>query len=229
MENERVNYDIYTKAEIMHILRQDVVDEYSILKYEGEQFIDKCYQWLFGRGPDESGMKSYLSLMEEGLSKQGVIYLLAKSEEFNNKFEISQIREFKEAYLKYEWDVKGLLEIDNELDFIEKCYEIMLERKPDLEGFMNFTNLLIQGAPKALVISIMAHSEEIKNVKTIHDVEYFDKICEDYKKNMKGKNILQRIKSYLTAHRRLENKLNRFYLIMAQIKYELKYMEKKEL
>lgn len=229
METERVNYDIYTKSEIMHMMRQSVVDEYSILKYEGEQFIIECYQWLFNREPDQSGLKSYMSLMQEGLPRQGIIYLLAKSEEFNHRFEISRLREFKEAYLKYEWDVKSLLGIDDELEFVEKCYEILLERQPDLAGYMNFINLLIQGAPKAAVISIMAHSDEIKNVKTIRDVEYFDNIYENYKNVSKRINIFRKIKLYLTANKRLENKLNRLYLTIARTKYELKYMEKQKL
>ena len=59
-------------------------------------------------------------------------------------------------------NIKDLISIDNNAQFIDACYQVMLGRIPDLEGMRYYSNLLAQGDSKEDVIFSIFKSKESK-------------------------------------------------------------------
>ena len=59
-------------------------------------------------------------------------------------------------------NIKDLISIDNNAQFIDACYQVMLGRIPDLEGMRYYSSLLAQGDSKEDVIFSIFKSKESK-------------------------------------------------------------------
>ncbi|MDR2409051.1 MAG: methyltransferase domain-containing protein [Bacteroidales bacterium] len=64
-------------------------------------FIYTLYRIMLNRDPDISGFNFYVNLIQDSGDKCVVIYLVSKSQEFNNRFKIFNIDKYKKAYMKY--------------------------------------------------------------------------------------------------------------------------------
>ncbi len=208
-EADRISYSIYSKEYISKKIKKRFISEDTILSYEGEEFLEACYKWLFQREIDESGRRTYLNLMNDGMARQGIIYLLANTEEFADRFPLKNEDIYRKFYLQYEWDVSYLLDYEDFVEFIFKCYDVILERQPDEKGILSYLYFLLQGGPKEAVIGMLAASEEGKNRKRIKNSDDYCQVWQKWEKKRKKfiTRILLRIKRFLNYRRRMEREL----------------------
>lgn len=78
-----------------------VIDVKPFLGYFQNDFIATIYRVLLGREADPEGFNNYADLMRRGLCPEGIVYLIAVSEEFANRAKISGLNEYKKLYLKF--------------------------------------------------------------------------------------------------------------------------------
>lgn len=94
-------------------------------------------------------------------------------------------------------NIKDLISIDNNAQFIDACYQVMLGRIPDLEGMRYYSNLLAQGDSKEDVIFSIFKSKESKVFGP--KIQDLDMMIKKYKK--------QRFFSFFFPHRGLEKQV----------------------
>lgn len=71
------------------------------LEWYKTDFISAIYELLLGREVDENGLNSYLNLMRQGASKGAIVYLIAISDEFGAKGEITYLKQYKKEYKRF--------------------------------------------------------------------------------------------------------------------------------
>lgn len=172
------------------------ITEDNILAKDGEDFIKNCYRMFFDREADESGLQAHLKLLEDGMPKAGFLYYFSETEEFQHRFELKNINYYKKEYLKYQWDVSGVLQYDG-WQFVEHCFRDLLNRMPDETGMFAYTKLLYEGMPKEGIVYLFISSEEIKNVKGVRNVEYYKNIYDEYINWVNSRGIRRRIKNLI--------------------------------
>ncbi len=105
-----------------------------------EAFVTRCYNIILSRDADPSGLADWADSLEQGTrSAAEVIDGFINSQEFLNR------------------------KLSNEAS-VTILYNAMLNREPDATGLMNWTNLMNQGAPYAMVINGFCESEEFNNI-----------------------------------------------------------------
>lgn len=77
-----------------------------LLQLDINTFITQCYLILLERQPDSEGFVSYQKLICEGMPKEAVVYLFVISEEFNSRFQISNIFYYAKSYKHYKLKMK---------------------------------------------------------------------------------------------------------------------------
>ncbi len=105
-----------------------------------EAFVTRCYNIILGRGADAVGLKDWADSLEQGSKTAAeIIDGFVRSEEFLNK------------------------KLSNEAS-VTVLYNVMMNRDPDAAGLLNWTNLMNQGAPYAVVINGFCESAEFNNI-----------------------------------------------------------------
>ena len=198
--NDRINYPGLSQEYIsdqISILTKDI-NEDNIMFYEGEAFIRACYQFFYGREADEGGLNSHMALIKDGMTKEGMMYLFAISEEFHQKFPVKYLTFYKRAYIAYQWDVSGVLQY-NGWNFIEHCYIDILERYPDEAGSFTYVKLLAEGMPKEAIVYLIADSEEAHSVKGIKNIPEYKQAFDLYQQYLNRSDLKARIKRRIKA------------------------------
>lgn len=197
-DNNRIDYNGLSEDFICHQLDllSVPITEDNILEREREDFINACYRLFFEREAEAEGMAAHIKLLDSGMSKPGMLYYFSETEEFQHRFELKNINYYKKDYLKYQWDVSGVLQYDG-WQFVEHCFRDLLNRMPDETGMFSYTKLLYEGMPKEGIVYLFISSEEIKNVKGIRNVEYYKKIYDEYMNYVNSRGIRRRIKNLL--------------------------------
>jgi len=118
MELNRINYPGFSKEYIMQQLSyseetdtktpgngssgsKQVKDVSRYFNYDINDFIVKIFNELLERDPDATGFYYYQKLLCQGAPKQVIVYLIASSGEFANRFNISNLYEYKKIAKKY--------------------------------------------------------------------------------------------------------------------------------
>lgn len=212
----RINYKAIDRNSISKQLvsyTKDITED-NILSYDGEEFLKACYRFFFDREADERGLSSYLALLNDGMSKEGMLYIFAKSEEFDNRFLIKYFKNYKRYYLRYQWDIRNLLQYEG-WDFIEHCYLDILDRHPDKTGIYEHIKHMVEGMPREAMVYLFANSEEAKSVKGIKDVQMYKQAYEDYEKYRLRRDFKGRIKRKLKSWaERVTNKQEIKYMLL---------------
>lgn len=140
-----------------------------LLKYDGDEFVEKAYSELLGREADIQGKEHFLSLYKIGkLSKEDIIYTLYTSVE-GKKYAANLVEiDFKRLSLD------ELLNHDGE-EFIDNAYYWILRRQADVEAKNHILNCLNSGEyEKIEVLYSLWNSDEGKKQKV--EIPYLKKI-----------------------------------------------------
>ena len=133
-------------------------EEFENKKLSNQEFVEKAYKTVLGRTPDRTGKKYWLEKLNEGLSKELIIYEFVFSKEF---------AEFCDKCNVTNYSINDQLEA-----FLERLYLIVLERKADPKGKEDWKKFLLE---KKLTASTLVKeffkSEEFKS-KNINDEEF---------------------------------------------------------
>ncbi len=91
--NAKLRHIVYEQRnakDVSHLFRLDIND-----------FICYSYRELLSREVEEAGFLTYQRLICSGMSKEAVIYLLAKSSEFNGRFTIKNLTRYAKRYNRF--------------------------------------------------------------------------------------------------------------------------------
>lgn len=64
-------------------------------------FIEACYEQLLQRPISAWDLLHHLKLLKSGMPKEGLLYCICKSEEFNNRFPVPNLKQYRQLYLRY--------------------------------------------------------------------------------------------------------------------------------
>ncbi len=113
------------------------VTENRDLSYAYTSYVMRCYQQLFGRNADVSGLNTWTGSILNGGGGVSVISSLINSQEFRNK------------------------NYSNE-EYVERIYQAMLGRSADPSGKATWVNLLEQGVSHLHIVSGFCGSDEFR-------------------------------------------------------------------
>lgn len=125
--------------------------EFNENKIGNKEFINILYKIFLGREVDPAGLKYWYNKMKKGISKKSIFYEFAFSNEFKKNIE--------EKYKIIPYTAKDKLRA-----FIERLYNILLEREIDAKG-KNYWTKFINNENKSLQNLILSffNSLEFKN------------------------------------------------------------------
>lgn len=177
-----------------HPIENNIVDytkinEKSVLLYDGEEFIRACYHFFFNREVDESGLLTYSNLLEQGMRKEGIMYCLAQSEEFNHRFELNGIEEYRKYYREFGLDASEVIQYSGR-EFVKHCFSDIIGREADESGMYTFSKMMASGMPKEAVLYLFISSEEVKNLRKIKNEEEYRKVYESFLQRSSRKGII---------------------------------------
>jgi hypothetical protein len=110
-------------------------NEFIALNLDNPDFVDILYQTMFGRNQDEEGAKFWIPKLDSGESRDSIIYGFVSSLEFEilaNGFNVTPISDA---------DARPFL-IN---DFVQRFYQLVLNREPDIDGNNYWTSKLLDG------------------------------------------------------------------------------------
>lgn len=155
--------------------------EFFNLQLDNTDFVFILYSTLFDRLPDQAGLDFWLSKLEAGEIRELIIYGFLRSQEFDN--------------LANSFDVIPFSDEDEKLfkikSFVDRFYQIVLNRKPDLAGFNDWSLQIFSGSKPGGDIAIgFFNSPEFINrnttVSEFLDIAYsafFDRVPDGGGKN----------------------------------------------
>lgn len=78
------------------------IDYSSLLKTQGKiEFIESAYRTLLQRPVAAFDLLHHLKLLKAGMPREGLLYCICKSEEFNNRCPVPDFTHYKIAYLRF--------------------------------------------------------------------------------------------------------------------------------
>ncbi len=133
-------------------------DELKRKKLSDKEFVEKAYRTILGREPDRSGYEYWLNKLNEGVSKEIIIYEFAFSEEFAQFCDKCNVTNYS---------------IEDQLEaFLERLYLLILNRKSDPQGKEEWKEALLQKRVTASqLVKGFFDSKEFKE-KNISDEEF---------------------------------------------------------
>ncbi|HEX6705401.1 MAG TPA: FkbM family methyltransferase [Albitalea sp.] len=157
----------------------------ALLAWHGSDFLQKAYQAILKRDPDESGLAFYLRELKSGVSKVVILYRLIHSVEARSRGlryptlnrEIQRRLPKWRAFARKARSLvrsgrsdemqalQDLLALDGK-DFIESAYRTLLLRDPDESGMRHHLDLLMSGHPKVSILARMFDSPERRELDT---------------------------------------------------------------
>jgi hypothetical protein len=111
-------------------------DEYLRLQLNDSEFIDILYSTLFGREADRGGHDYWMAELEAGRLRDVVISGFLVSREFQELAD-------KFGVVAFDEDSSKLIQIKS---FVQRFYQLVLEREADEEGFNYWSSNLSSGA-----------------------------------------------------------------------------------
>ncbi len=110
----------------------------SVNTTQARAYVEQLYVAFLGREGDEAGIQYWLNMLSlQKLSAAGVAAAIASSSEFNSK-----------SYTNSE--------------FITRCYQGLLGRNPDPEGYASFITAMASGKSRSWVFSTITSSSEFQ-------------------------------------------------------------------
>lgn len=143
--------------------------------YTDAQFIEMLYQTMFGRTGDNGGKQYWLSLLENGVSREYVYHGFAESQEFSNlcgDFGVERGSVALNAYRDQNPDATG---------FIARLYTKMLGRKFDEDGLEDWCKkyLTKENTIEEIASHGFLHSPELDN-QNLSDEEFVIRMYETF-------------------------------------------------
>ena len=175
------------------------ISEETLLYKDGEEFIKACYRYFFDRDADEGGFNANLALLNSGMSKEGMIYSFAISEEFKGNKPVRSFELYRNEYLKYAWDVSGLLAYDD-YEFLTKCFESLWCKLPTDKQMHDIAWNYYSGLPKEGVLYLFAASDENLRAKSIQNLAKYKATYEAYNEYVHRKSLKRRVRRFLERY-----------------------------
>lgn len=169
------------------------LNEEDLYNYDGETFVRASYRYFLLRGLSTKEISDALILLDSGMSKKGFLYIIVSSEEFNDRFTVCNKEDYKKEYIKYEWDVSYLCDLDD-CAFVINSFRDLLHREPSTADIQDFSASLYSGMPKKALLHIIVNSQEIKNIKTIKDAHIYEDAYNEYQASISKKSFRQKMK-----------------------------------
>ena len=119
--------------------------EFKSKNVSDEEFVKIMYRTFLGRNADEGGLKGWLKVLDEGLSRLSVFRGFVESPEFT---------EICDSY----GIIRGKAELNAPMDqpenekitkFVARCYKVFLGRKADADGINGWVTALVSGKNNA--------------------------------------------------------------------------------
>lgn len=130
-----------------------------------EEFVEIIYQAVLQRAADEAGSSNYLEYLSNGVSRAYIIKRITDSREFGrlcDNYDIISGTVFLEENRDRSILVTG---------FVSRCYQTILDRKPDVAGLNNWTGRLLEKTISgAEMVDYFLSSKEFQNRRE-NDVE----------------------------------------------------------
>lgn len=155
--------------------------EFFNLQLDNTDFVFILYSTLFDRLPDQAGLDFWMSELEAGEIRELIIYGFLRSPEFENLANSFDVVPFSD-------DDEKLFKIKS---FIDRFYQLVLNRKPDLGGYNDWSFQISSGSRPGGDIAIgFFNSPEFINrnttVSEFLDISYsafFDRVPDGGGKN----------------------------------------------
>lgn len=140
--------------------------EFKSRTISNTEYIKILYRTFLGREADSSGLNSWLSVLDSGLSRMHVFRGFAESDEFTKICQQYGIQRGN-AVLTAPMDQN-----EGVTKFVARCYELCLGRKGDESGLNGWCNQILTGAntPKQAAYGFV-FSNEFKS-KNLSDTDY---------------------------------------------------------
>lgn len=140
--------------------------EFKSRTISNTEYIKILYRTFLGREADSSGLNSWLSVLDSGLSRMHVFRGFAESDEFTKICQQYGIQRGN-AVLTAPMDQN-----EGVTKFVARCYELCLGRKGDESGLNGWCNQILTGAntPKQAAYGFV-FSNEFKS-KKLSDTDY---------------------------------------------------------
>lgn len=117
--------------------------EFKARTLSDEEYIKILYRTFLGREADASGLKSWLSVIDSGLSRMHVFRGFAESDEFTSLCSDYGIRR---GYVVL---TEPRDQNENVTKFVVRCYKLCLGRNADVDGLNGWCRQLLNGANTA--------------------------------------------------------------------------------
>ena len=78
-----------------------VIDLSDCISWYTDDCIIECYRRLLGREPDPEGLENARRQARQGAGNDVIAYMIASSEEFNDRAEVANLREYRRAYKRF--------------------------------------------------------------------------------------------------------------------------------
>lgn len=140
--------------------------EFKSRTISNTEYIKILYRTFLGREADSSGLNSWLSVLDSGLSRMHVFRGFAESDEFTKICQQYGIQRGNAVLMAPMDQNEGVTK------FVARCYELCLGRKGDENGLNGWCNQILTGAntPKQAAYGFV-FSNEFKS-KNLSDTDY---------------------------------------------------------
>lgn len=140
--------------------------EFKSRTISNTEYIKILYRTFLGREADSSGLNSWLSVLDSGLSRMHVFRGFAESDEFTKICQQYGIQRGNAVLMAPMDQNEGVTK------FVARCYELCLGRKGDESGLNGWCNQILTGAntPKQAAYGFV-FSNEFKS-KNLSDTDY---------------------------------------------------------
>lgn len=121
-----------------------------------QEYIEKLYQVFLGRVPENEGMSYWTKMLESGVSREDVAYMIGNSPEFERvcaRYGVAQ----GNSELQY---VKLYPQV---AEFVTTYYQGLLGRNPEAEGLEYWTEKLVKGGTASDLTKGFIYSPEFCN------------------------------------------------------------------
>lgn len=152
---------------------------YIIANYDGESFVEKLFELLGNRTPEEQEVQQYITMGKQGACKEAICYKMMEKLGCPNTVSQQTHRLYKKRFEETEWDISEVFLLDGQA-FVNAVYQSTLERSPDEAGFVNYCNLLRAGVPKEAVVYMLGASDEARKRRRIKYLGDYKTIYDQY-------------------------------------------------
>lgn len=163
----QVARNIFQEDEYTHQINTAALRKLTLL--DGELFLHEAYRKILGRPIDSGGLQHYLQSLSKGEEKLRILYDLATSPEGQARYALyPDLNDFVE-HLTREYapqgpirlkDILRLTALNNDDEFVQKAYRVVLRRGADAAGLATYQLALRNGLSKIWFLHSLAYSEE---------------------------------------------------------------------